>query len=547
MMTTTPRRRAHAPSHLPRIKVLLTRTLLLLFLLSGFDDAARAQGAKLPSPDKIVGDYVKAVGGKKRLAALRDATYEWAVQGADGTESRARVSLKPPAFVRTEVSAGAGQVVMAVNPRMAWRLAPNVPVQTLTGAEAFNARLQATLGAGRFLNLKQMKVLARTVGTEQVGDERAYVVEFSTREGGRDRIWFGASSKLLLKTSDGSDGFYLYADYRPEGGLLEPHRNTHETAGRTDATYLLKSVQYNTGLAESAFEPPADATLDIPALLRDLSKNQEETDKRINDYTFTRKVTERELDDKGQLKKEKVTVYEVYPFAGYGWVQKLVSENGVPLTPEREARELKRVAEELEKAEREAPKRTEKRERERSARREKRRKQAAKSGGKEEGEEDEDDVEISTFLQACEFVSPRRERFRDRDVIVFDFRPRDGFKPSNRGESLVSKLSGVIWIDPTERQVMRLEARLVESFKVGGGLLASVKPGSGFLFEQTRLEEGIWLPRYSQVNASARVMLFAGMTINETNEFSDFKRFSTRTGEDKLTPPKKEGERPPQP
>ena len=88
---------------------------------------------------------------------------------------------------------------------------------------------------------------------------------------------------------------------------------------------------------------------------------------------------------------------------------------------------------------------------------------------------------------------------------------------------------------------MRLEARLVEGFKVGGGLLASVKPGSGFLFEQTRLEEGIWLPRYSQVNASARVMLFAGMTINETNEFSDFKRFSTKAGEDKLDAPKKEG------
>ena len=169
-------------------------------------------------------------------------------------------------------------------------------------------------------------------------------------------------------------------------------------------------------LAESLFEPPADSTLDIPALLRDLSKNQEETDKRINDYTFTRKVTEREMDDKGVLKKEEVTVYEVYPFAGYGWVQKLVSENGVALTPEREAKELKRVAEELEKAEREAPRRTEKRERERAERRAKQRARAAKSGAKE-GEEDEDDVEISTFLRACEFFSPRRERFRDRDVI----------------------------------------------------------------------------------------------------------------------------------
>src|SRR3712207_1529520 len=97
---------------------------------------------------------------------------------------------------------------------------------------------------------------------------------------------------------------------------------------------------------------------------------------------------------------------------------------------------------------------------------------------------------------------------------------------------------------------MRLEARLVDAFKMGGGLLASVRPGSAFLFEQTRLADGVWLPRYSQVNASARVMLFAGMTINETHEFSDYKRFSARSGDDKLDSPKKpepEPETPPRP
>jgi hypothetical protein len=44
-------------------------------------------------------------------------------------------------------------------------------------------------------------------------------------------------------------------------------------------------------------------------------------------------------------------------------------------------------------------------------------------------------------------------------------------------------------------------------------------------------------------------MLFAGMSINETHEFSDYKRFSTKSGEDKLDSPKKdsEPETPPQP
>jgi hypothetical protein len=147
-------------------------------------------------------------------------------------------------------------------------------------------------------------------------------------------------------------------------------------------------------------------------------------------------------------------------------------------------------------------------------------------------------VEISTFLRACELISPRRETFRGRESIVFDFRPRPGFRPSNRGESIVSKLSGIIWIDPVERQVIRLEARLVDSYKLGGGLFASIQSGSAFVFEQTRLPEGIWLPRFSQFNISARVLLVAGVTVNETREFSDYKRFSTKTGDDKLEAPK---------
>ncbi|HEX8188636.1 MAG TPA: hypothetical protein VF586_09805 [Pyrinomonadaceae bacterium] len=544
-MTTTPLTRTHAPSTRLSMRVSLTRTLLTLLLLSSFGAAARAQGAKLPAPDKIVGEYLKAVGGKSRVASLRDVTYEWAVLSAGGEAGTARTRLKTTGALRTDFLLPEGGWDAAANPRTAWLRGRDGRLSTLTDREAFAARLQAMLESGYFADYRKQKVLARTVGREEVAGGPAYAVEFTTRAGARLRYWFDAQSKLLLQSSDEARRTRVrYADWRARSGSplkAEPHRVEVEREGEAALTLTLTGASYNTGLADSLFEPPADATLDIPALLRDLSKNQEETDKRINDYTFTRKVTERELDDKGQLKKEKVTVFEVYPFAGYGWVHKLVSENGVPLTPEREAKELKRVAEELEKAEREAPKRTEKRERRRAERREKRRAKAAKSGAKgDEGDEGEDDVEISTFLRACEFVSPRRERFRDRDVIVFDFRPRAGFEPSSRGESLVSKLSGVIWVDPAEWQVMRLEARLVESFNMGGGLLASVKPGSAFLFEQTRLEDGVWLPRYSQVNASARVLLFKGMSINETNEFSDFKRFSTKTGDDKLDAPKKE-------
>jgi hypothetical protein len=515
--------------------------LLFLFALSPAD--ARAQ-TKLPAPDKLVGEYVKAVGGKKRLASLRDATYEWTVLRKGADAGTARTHLKTTGALRTDFHLADGETDSAANARTAWGRTPDGILRTLTDSEAFAARLQVMLEAAWFADYKKQKVMARTVAREDVGGEPAYSVEFTTRAGARLRYWFGATSKVLLRMSDDARGLRVrFADWRARAGsplLLEPHRIEVERAGADSLTLTLQSASYNAGLADTLFEPPSDSTLDIAALLRDLSKNQDEDDKRVGDYTFTRKVTERELNDRGEVKKEKVTVYEVYPVVGSEWVSKLISENGVQLTPEREAKEQKRVAEELEKSVRDIPKYKEKREREKAKRAEKRKKARAKSGGGkgEAADEDDDDIEISTFLRACELLSPRRERFRERDVIVFDFRPRAGFRPSNQGETIVSKLSGVIWVDPVERQVMRLEARLVEGFKIGGGLVASIKPGSAFIFEQTRLEDGVWLPRFSQVNASARVFLFAGMSINETNEFTDYKRFSAKTGDDKLDAPK---------
>jgi hypothetical protein len=492
-----------------------------------------------------VGDYVKAVGGGKRLATLRDATYEWSVQREGVDAGIAHTHFKTNGAQRSDLLLADGEIDSAANARTAWARTSDGRLRTLTDSEAFSARLRATLEGAWFVDYKKQKVLARTVARDEVGGETAYLVEFSTRAGARLRYWFGATSKVPLGMFDEARRTRVrFSDWHARAGsplLTEPHRVEIERGDEPTLTLRLSASSYNTGLADSFFDPPSDSTLDIPALLRDLSKNQEDDDNRINDYTFTQKVTEREVDDKGQVKKEKVTVFEIFPIADYGWVEKLVVENGVPLSPERMAKEEKRVAEELEKAEREAPKLKQKREQKRAERRAKRRTKSgdkSKAGG--EGNEEDDDVEISTFLRACEFFSPRREHFRERDVIVFDFRPRAGFKPSNTGETIVSKLSGVIWIDPAEREVMRLEARLVESFKMGGGLVASIKPGSAFVFERTRLPEGVWMPVFSQVNASARLFLFAGMTVNETREFSDYKRFSTKSGDDKLDTPKPE-------
>lgn len=526
--------------YLPVLAVALA-LLLCNSLEAQTGSAAKARAKKLPSPDKIVNDYLKAAGGRKRQSAIRDATYEWDVQrqGVEAAQGTARTFTKFPASTRTDIIFERDETNTATNARSAWLRRHDGELRTLTGRDADIAKLLSALDASRLLDYKKQDVLARTIELSESGNniEPVYVVEFSRRNGARLRYWFGVNTKLPVQVSDDSRELVIrYHDYRPaQSGLLEPHRIEIVRRDAATLALTLNGARYNTGLDDALFEPPSDQSLNISELLRAVARNQAQVDQRVSEYTFTHKATEREIDDKGVVKKEKTLVHEVYPLAGGGSVFKLISEDGVPLSPERMAREEKRVTELVGKIESEKAKREEKRARERAEQAARARKKGGTSSSS--GDADDDNVGIGVFLRACEFVSPRRERFQNRDSIVFDFRPRPDFKPANRGESIVGKLAGVVWIDPVDRQVMRLEARLAEGFKVGGGLVASVRSGSAAVFEQTRLEDGVWLPRLSQINVSARVFLFAGFRLDATHEYSNYKRFSAGAGDASIEPP----------
>jgi hypothetical protein len=502
--------------------------LLAVTTQTSFAQKNSALPRKLPSADKIVDKYLKAIGGKKAASALKDATYEWVVRLNDQPIGTARTQRKAPASERLELTFGNGQIVFGTNARSAWEVGLDNSLRTLSGLESAAAKLRASLDSSHLVNFKKANVLARVVSLGDLGSEPAYIVEFSTRSGARFQYYFSVKTSLITKiTGDVKKTRVFFEDYRLSNGILEPHRVKLNLEGSGDLTLLLQSVKYDTGIEDRAFDPPgASEKLDVAALLREVGKNQDEIEKRVSEYAFKQTETDREINSKGELKKQTVKTYEIYPLPNREPVQKLISENGVPLSPERAAKEDRRVTEEFLKAEREKEEDEKKVARRRAAREKKNR-----------SDEENEGTEISPFLKACEFVSPRRETLGSRETIVFDFRPRPGFRPQNREESLIAKLIGVVWIDPVDKQVIRLEARLAEGFKMAGGLLVSLKPGAALVIEQTRMAQGVWLPRFAQVNLSVKVLLFGGGDYNKTIEWSDYKHFSGDVKDYKLDAP----------
>ena len=492
--------------------------LLIALTIATFPQAVIAH--KLPSVDKIVDRYLKAIGGKKAARAVKDASYDWTIHLNDQQIGTARTQRKAPASERWELTFGNGQIISATNARSAWEIGLDNKLRTLTALEAAHAKLRASLDSSRLIDFKKANILARVLSVDDLDSEPAYVVEFSTRSGARAHYHFSVKSGLLTKiTNDVKKTRIVLDDYRKVQGILEPHRVRMTVDGSGELTLILQSVKYETGIDDRIFDPPgATEKLDVAELLREVNRNQDELDKRVSEYAFTQKETDKQIDSKGVLKKQTVKVYEVYPLPNREPVKKLISENGVPLSPEQAAKEDRRVQEEFVKAERDREK-DEKKLAQRRAEREKKEKEGA---------------EIAPFLKACEFVSPRREQWEGRETIVFDFRPKPGFRPKSREESLIAKLVGVVWIDPIDKQVIRLEARLAEGFKIAGGLVASLKPGAAVVIEQTRMAQGVWLPRFAQVNLSVKILLFGGGDYNQTLEWSDYKHFSGEVEEYKI-------------
>ena len=244
---------------------------------------ARAQSsAKLPAPDKIIDGYWKALGGKKKVAALRDATYEWQVVRDGQNIGTAQSSLKTPAFMRWSLRLDTGELVTGATAASAWSRGADGSLRTLTTQEGGPARLQATLEASRLVDLKKNNILARTVTLADGGGEPSYVVEFTVKTGAQLRYWFGRDSKLLRQITDTDNRLLArFSDYRPENGWPEPHTLERNIPKLGLLTFKLQRAAYNNNLAASYFDAPRSAEdIDIPALLRQLDANQAKIDAR---------------------------------------------------------------------------------------------------------------------------------------------------------------------------------------------------------------------------------------------------------------------------
>ncbi len=491
------------------------------FLPLALSIAVFSPGLLAQEPAKIVSEYIKASGGSKALSKIRTETLEGAFSNpADGKPSTYTFSLKLPNRFYSEFVLGDKPLIEAYNGKSAWHETPGGELSTLLGQQGQQLEAASLYYNSRLLNLKKNKLAIAFIGHAQVRGKDALQLELTTTANIRRELFFDPQSHLLVKESApvaGLDEEIFYDDYRSVDGVKLPYKIELHRGPDTYSINITRAA-INETVGERTFDFPIKSQVKLPdlkALFKEIDENQKVADKIRENYAGTRVEEETDFEKDGKLKKTEVNEYTFFYLNG-DEVSTLVKKDGKPLSDEEQKKENEKTQKEIENIQKRQAK-----------------KEAKDGKAKEEGQEkkdkDDDDVGIETFLRTCQFVNPRRERFRGQDVLVFDFEPNPEYKPRNLVEKIVHELAGVIWIDEHAHEVARLEAYFVGDFRVAGGLLANLQKGTSFVFEQSYFNNEVWLPTYEEAHVGVRVLLMKGFNVNATTRYSDYKRFNVQT------------------
>jgi hypothetical protein len=253
--------------------------------------------------------------------------------------------------------------------------------------------------------------------------------------------------------------------------------------------------------APAPAQPPAQPPLPgIPQLMNEVRDHQKQLDKVRENYTFSSLQTTQEIDAKGQVKKTETQEFEEFFVNGHQ-IGRMVKKDGQPLNDHDQQKETERVTKWVEKAEK------------------------TSSGQTLEGPS----INVSHILEIMDVRNPRRELYRGRPAIVFDFVGRKDAKTHGLAEDISKKLQGTIWVDEGDRVVAHLEVSFNDNFRVGGGLVASIQKGSSFHFDQAPVNGEIWLPTGGEGTMQARLLLVKGIREHFAERDYDYKRFRVET------------------
>src|SRR6202049_2262908 len=213
-------------------------------------------------------------------------------------------------------------------------------------------------------------------------------------------------------------------------------------------------------------------------------------------YTYVERDEDRRLDSDGRVKSEEVDVSRTILVNGVPFEQ-LLERNGRPPSAEEERKQK----EKLDKLKRETP----------EQRAERIRKQ-----------EEEDTSLVQEVPKAFDFQLVGEEVVNGRPAYVLHATPRPGYQPQGKYGKMFSKLEGKLWVDKQDLGWIKVDGQVIQPISIGLFLVRLLR-GSQIKMQQTRVDDGIWMPERIEVRAAAKIFFVKSLVIDRVLTYSEYR------------------------
>ena len=226
---------------------------------------------------------------------------------------------------------------------------------------------------------------------------------------------------------------------------------------------------------------------------------------RMADYTWTAKSRERHFDSQNRVTSEHEEGWETIVLGGEPYRHDL-ERDGKPLPPQEQRKEQAKLDQTVARIEKETPEQKQ----HRLAEYEKQRRR--------------DREFLLELPDAFDFQMEPDQKLDGQDVWVIAGAPKPGYRAKSRDGRALQKIRGTLWIEKTGYQWVRIEAQTTATISFGL-FLARLNPGAKLVFEQTRLNDEVWLPKREYLSGRGRIGLLKRIAEDDEITWTNYRKF----------------------
>jgi hypothetical protein len=217
----------------------------------------------LPSADDIFNKYMGAIGGQAGLSKLTSRTASGTITQANGNSFQFVLEQSGPDKFHLVVTTPQGSLERGFDGKVGWEKTAR-GVREVSGGELASYRAANSLFS--FINLKEQYARAPRVRRDKLNDKDVYVLDGQTTDGRRMRLYFDATTGLLLRrmtflaTMIGQIPDQVdFEDYRDVDGVKFAFigRSATTEAGNPISTRTFTEVKVNAPVDDAKFTKPA--------------------------------------------------------------------------------------------------------------------------------------------------------------------------------------------------------------------------------------------------------------------------------------------------